>query len=200
MAVESFSMKSTLVVFIKSTLVMLVLAGTTVVAADTWRAGQSDVRVICPMTVGGSFDVSTDALSGSVTASASGSPAFDGSFAVDLRTLDTGISLRNEHLRKAYLEVDKGSGYDTATVSEIDLKGLNRDAPEGKGSFTGALTVHGVTKPVTGAVEVHQAGAGRRVKASFPVNLSDYSIREPRYLGVGVKNTVRVEVAFAVTP
>jgi hypothetical protein len=38
------------------------------------------------------------------------------------------------------------------------------------------------------------------VKASFPVNLSDYSIREPRYLGVGVKNTVRVEVAFAVTP
>jgi len=29
--------------------------------------------------------------------------------AVDLRTLDTGISLRNDHLREKYLEVDKGA-------------------------------------------------------------------------------------------
>ena len=28
-----------------------------------------------------------------------------------------------------------------ATVSAIDLKGLNRDAPDGKGSFTGSLTI-----------------------------------------------------------
>ena len=41
------------------------------------------MRVICPMTVGGSFDVKTAALSGSVTA------------------------LRNEHLRATYLEVDR---------------------------------------------------------------------------------------------
>jgi hypothetical protein len=37
------------------------------------------------------------------------------------------------------------------------------------------------------------------VTASFPVNLPDYSIRKPRYLGVGVKDIVQVEVAFAVT-
>ena len=118
---------------------------------------------------------------------------------MDLRTLDTGIGLRNEHLRENYLEVDKGPGFDTATLSEIDLKGLNPDAPEGKGSFTGVLTLHGVTKTVTGAVDVRQAGGGLRVKASFPVNLPDYSIRKPRYLGVGVKDTVQVEVTFAVT-
>ena len=183
----------------KSTLVGLGLAGATVVAANTWRVGQGDVRVICPMTIGGSFDAKTTALSGSVTASASGSPVFDGSLAVDLRTLDTGIGLRNEHLRENYLEVDKGPGFETATLSEIDLKGFNPDAPEGKGSFTGVLTLHGVTKAVTGAVDVRQAGAGLRVKASFPVNLADYSIRKPRYLGIGVKDIVQVEVAFAVS-
>ena len=43
------------------------------------------------------------------------------------------------------------------------------------------------------------AGAGLRVKASFPVNLPEYSIRKPRYLGIGVKDTVQVDVAFAVT-
>ena len=183
----------------KSTLAVLGLAGATIVAANTWRVEQGDVHVICPMTIGGSFEAKTTALSGSVTASASGSPAYDGSVAVDLRTLDTGIGLRNEHLRENYLEVDKAPGFDMATLSEIDLKGFSPDAPEGKGSFAGSLTLHGVTKTVTGTVDVRQAGAGLRVKASFPVNLSDYSIRKPRYLGIGVKDIVQVEVAFAVT-
>jgi polyisoprenoid-binding protein YceI len=183
----------------KLSLVVLSLVGTTVVAANTWRVGQGDVRVVCPMTIGGSFDARTSALNGSLTASATGSPAFDGSLSVDLRTLDTGIGLRNEHLRGTYLEVDKGPSFDAATLSEIELKGITPDTSEGKGSFTGLLRLHGVTKTVTGTVEVRQAGAGRHVKASFPVNLPDFSIPKPRYLGVGVKDTVTVEVAFAVT-
>ena len=168
-------------------------------AAGTWRVPQGDVRVMCPMTIGGSFDAKTSAVSGSLTSSAAHSPAFDGSLAVDLRALDTGIGLRNDHLREKYLEVDKGAGYDKAVLSDIDLKGLNPDAPEGKGSFTGSLTLHGVKKTVTGPVEVRKTGSGLRVKASFPVNLPDYNIPEPRYLGVGVKNTVQVEVTFTAT-
>ena len=182
-----------------STLLVLSLVGATVTAAGTWRVGSGDVRVICPMTIGGNFDARTTALSGAVTARGSGSAALDGSLAVDLRTLDTGINLRNEHLRENYLEVTKGPGFDTATLSEIDLKGVDPDAPEGKGSFTGVLRLHGVTKTVTGTIDVRQAGTDVHVKASFPVNLADYSIRKPRYLGVGVKDTVTVEVAFAVT-
>jgi polyisoprenoid-binding protein YceI len=187
----------------KSTLVGVVLlaatVGTPVVTANTWRVGQGDIRVICPMTIGGSFEAKTTALSGSVTPSASGSPAFDGSVAVDLRTLDTGIGLRNEHLREKYLEVAKGPGFDTATLSEIDLNRFNANAPGGKGSFTGLLTLHGVKKTVSGPIEVRQADTGLRVKASFPVDLLDYTIAKPRYLGIGVKDVVQVEVAFAVS-
>jgi polyisoprenoid-binding protein YceI len=183
----------------KSFLVVLSLAGTTVAASATWSVGQGEVRVICPMTVGGSFDAKTTALRGSVTASASGSSAFDGSIAVDLRTLDTGIGLRNKHLRENYLEVEKGPGFDMATLSEIDLKGFSPDAPEGKGSFAGLLMLHGTTKTVAGAVDVRQVGAGLRVKASFPVTLADYRIPNARYLGIGVKDTVQVQVAFTVT-
>lgn len=183
----------------KSILVGLALVAVTVLTPTTWRVEQGAVRVICPMTIGGSFDAKTTALSGWVTAGASGSQAFAGSLAVNLRTLDTGIDLRNEHLRGNYLEVDKGPGFDTATLSEIDLNGLNPHAPEGKGSFTGLLSLHGVTKPVTGAVDVRQAGGGLRVRASFPVGLPDYGIRKPRYLGIGVKDIVQVEVAFEVS-
>src|SRR5262249_21766819 len=139
------------------------------------------------------------ALSGSVSPAAGGSTGFDGGFAVDLRTLDTGIDLRNQHLRQTYLEVDKGAGYDMVTISRIDLKGIDPAEPHGKGTFTGSLTLHGVTKPVTGTVDVRPAGDSLRIRGSFPVNLSDFSIPEPRYMGIGVKNTVHVEVIFAAT-
>lgn len=183
----------------KNTILALALAATTTVAAaGPWGVGQAAVSVKCPMTIGGSFDAKTAALSGSLTSA--GRPTLDGSLAVDLRTLDTGISLRNDHLREKYLEVDKGAGYDKAVLSEIELKGLNVDAPEGKGSFTGALTLHGVKKMVSGPVEVRKSGPALRVRASFPVNLPDYSIPEPRYLGVGVKNMVQVDVTFTTTP
>jgi len=183
----------------KSAIAVSLLAGTTLLAASPWQVAQPTVTVKCPLTIGGSFDAKTAALNGSLTTSAARPSALDGGLSVDLRTLDTGISLRNDHLRETYLEVDKGPGFDKALLSEIDLKGLNADAPDGKGSFTGALTLHGVKKAVSGPVEFRKQGSGLRIKASFPVNLPDYNISEPRYLGVGVKNTVQVDVTFATT-
>jgi polyisoprenoid-binding protein YceI len=172
-------------------------AAITSAASGPLRVGQAEVSVKCPMTVGGSFDARTSALTGTLTASAARS-SFEGSLAVDLRTVDTGIDLRNDHLREKYLEVDKGAGYDQAILSEVALQGVNADAA-GKGSFTGSLMLHGVKRTVSGPVDIRQAGTGWRVRASFPVNLPDYNIDKPRYLGVGVKDTVQVSVTFTVT-
>ena len=170
-----------------------------VAASGSWHIGQAEVSVKCPMTIGGSFDAKTSALTGAITTSAARPLAFDGSLSVDLRTLDTGIDLRNDHLRENYLEVDKGAGYDQAVLSDVELRGIKPDTPQGKGTFTGSLSLHGVKKTVTGPVEVRTAGNGLRVRASFPVNLPDYNIDKPRYLGVGVKDTVQATVAFTAT-
>jgi len=177
--------------------IFMLLGGAVLSAtAAPWRVTRGDVSVKCPMTIGGTFDAKTSALSGSLSPSAAHAPALDGSITVDLRTLDTGIGLRNEHLKEHYLEVDKGEGYDKAVLSDIDLKGVHADSSEGKGSFTGLLTLHGVKKTVSGPIEVRKTGEGVRVKASFPVHLPEYNIAEPRYLGVGVKDTVQVDVTF----
>jgi polyisoprenoid-binding protein YceI len=90
---------------------------------------------------------------------------FDGSLAVDLRSIDTGIALRNDHLREKYLEVDKGAGYEQAVLSDVSAAGVNADAPTGKGSFTGSLMLHGVKKTVTGPwrfVRMERAGVSGR--------------------------------------
>lgn len=183
----------------RSTLAALAFAAAAAGAVNPWRVDRGEVRVVCPMTIGGSFDATTTALSGTLTAGAAGAPTLDGSLVVDLRTLDTGIGLRNEHLRENYLEVEKGPQFERATLSAIALAGLDPAAPAGKGTFTGSLTLHGVTQPVTGQVEVRQSGAGLQVSASFPVALMAYGIPKPRYLGIGVKDTVMVEVAFPVS-
>ena len=106
--------------------------------------------------------------------------------------------MRNEHLREKYLEVGKGPGFDTATLSEIDLNGVDAGTSEGKGSFTGLLTLHGVRKTVTEA----STFAGRhRPSREGIVSRRPFGLRhrKPRYLGVGVKDIVQVEVAFAVS-
>ena len=183
----------------KSTLIRVALAAAAAGTPNTWHVGGASVRVTCPMTIGGSFDAKTTALSGSLLAVGADSTAFEGVVAVDLRTLDTGIDLRNDHLRESYLEVDKGSGFETAILTKIAVHGLNLDGPGGSGSFTGLLTLHGVTRGVAGSLGVRHDSAGLRVKAVFPVALSEFGIPAPRYLGVGVKDIVQVEVVAAVT-
>ena len=56
-----------------------------------------------------------------------------------------------------------------------------------------------MTKTVTGDGRRSPGWSRRSREGVFPVTLADYSIRKPRYLGIGVKDIVKVEVAFAVS-
>ncbi len=165
----------------------------------SWQVAHGDVRVVCPMTVGGSFEAKTSALSGTLTLTAPRPAAFSGALAVDLRSLDSGIGLRNEHLRDSYLEVGKGGGYEQAVLTDIRLDG-DAASVQGKTGFSGRLQLHGTTRDVKGQAEVRREGGSVRVEASFPVTISDYGIPKPQYLGVGVRNEVQVKVSLVATP
>ena len=151
--------------------------------------------VLCPLTVGGSFEAKTRSLSGQLTVDPAQPTRLVGELAVDLATLDSGIGLRNTHMRDNYLEVGKGELYARAVLSDIVVKG-EAAAVTGATTFTGTLLVHGARKPVSGQVRVTRTGSDVRIEASFPVNLPDFGIPEPRYLGVGVKDQVQVKVKF----
>jgi polyisoprenoid-binding protein YceI len=152
------------------------------------------------MTVGGSFEARTTALSGSVTLDAARPPAFGGELSVDLKTLDTGIDLRNHHLRDNYLEVGRGEGFERATLSDIHLGDVDAGTFQGRTEFTGTFLLHGTKKSVTGQAEITRAGQSVRVEATFPVTIADYGIAKPQYLGVGVKSQVQVKVSLVATP
>jgi polyisoprenoid-binding protein YceI len=175
-------------------------AATALPAEGPWSASQADVRVLCPLTVGGSFEARTTSLAGAVTVAVPHPAAFVGDLTVDLRTLDTGIGMRNDHMREQYLEVEKGDGFDKAVLSDVHLGEVDAETFQGRTTFTGTLRLHGTTRRITGAADVRRAGSSVRVEAAFPVTLADFGIPKPQYLGVGVKGEVQVKVSFTATP
>lgn len=169
--------------------------GPTRAQSSEWTVRSGTVRVVCSLTVGGSFEAKSTAIAGSFNPISS-TKVWSGEFVVDLNTLDTGIGLRNEHLRGRYLETGRGEGYARALLTEVTLSGIDPDTLTGRGSFTGSLRLHGRTRPVGGQVEVRQTGPSLRVRAAFPVALSQFDIATPRYLGVGVRDEVVVHVTI----
>lgn len=177
-----------------------VLAGAPLRAQGVlWTVRSGDVRVVCPLTIGGRFEAKTRMLSGAVHPGAGPADPWVGEFVVALDGLDTGINLRNNHLRDNYLEIAKGPDFSRAVLTELRLAGLDVSMPSGKGTFRARLRVHGVERPVMGQVELRRGGSGVRVRASFPVGLEQFRIATPRYLGVGVTDEVTVQVTFDMT-
>ena len=167
---------------------------TPALAQEALRVSGGEVTVICPLTVGGSFEAKTENLSGDL-AVASDKQSVKGALVVDLQTLETGIGLRDKHLKANYLEVEKGPEFAEARLQDIRVERL-----KGKTQFRGLLTLHGQQREVTGTADIKPNGSGYRMEATFPVKVADFQIPEPTYLGVGVADEVIVRVNLNAQP
>lgn len=112
-----------------------------------------------------------------------------------LNNFKTGISLRDDHLKKA-LKADVNK-YATFTVSRSSITAPSGKEVKGKGK--GQLALNGVTKdtvfeylatPEEGAIEV---------KGRASIDMTDFKLEPPCYLGVCVDKEVQVNVKFKVT-
>ena len=164
-------------------------------AQETLKVTSGDVTVVCPLTVGGSFEAKTKAVTGQVGPAPQQPGAVGGSIQVKLDTLQTGIEMRDHHMRDNYLEVGKGSEYAVAILEQIQV-----DKVEGKSTFRGKLTLHGQTREVVGTAVVQKKDAGLHIEAQFPVKVSEFQIPKPTYLGVGVRDEIQVKVSLSALP
>jgi polyisoprenoid-binding protein YceI len=116
--------------------------------------------------------------------------------AVSLANLDTGIALRNRHMREKYLEVDK---YPRAelSVARSDVRVPAAGAAT-SGDVDGTMVIHGVSRPVRLAYKARRDERGIHVTGSVHVNIKEHGIQVPSYLGVTVKPDVDVTLSFDV--
>jgi polyisoprenoid-binding protein YceI len=168
------------------------LAGTAR-ATEKYRVSGAEVVIICPLTVGGSFEARTKHVSGEIGPATEQPGAMSGALQVNLQTLQTGIGMRDRHMRENYLEVQKGPEFAVATFEHLRIERL-----EGKTSFRGTLLLHGQRKEVTGTAELRQQDGRISVQAQFPLRVSEFLISAPSYLGVGVRDEVHVKVTMTV--
>jgi len=175
-------------------------AGPQAAGTESWSIAAGNVRVRCRMTIGGSFDAVTSDVSGTLRREASDAGSYTGELRVALATLDTGIGLRNEHLRGTYLELDRGPEFRDAVLSGIVL---DEPLPAGDGrhetGFSASLTLHGVQRTVEGEAELRRRNGRMQVEAEFSLSLDAFDIPPPRYLGIGVRDAIDVAVRFEAT-
>jgi polyisoprenoid-binding protein YceI len=164
-------------------------------AADAYKVSGAEVVVVCPLTVGGSFEARTKSVSGEVAASAAEPGSVSGALRVDLQTLETGIAVRDRHMRENYLEVEKGPEFAVATFDQIRVEKL-----AGKSTFKGTLLLHGQRQEVTGVADLQQKDGRIRVQAQFPIRVSAFQIPKPTYLGVGVRDEIQIKVVLTAEP
>jgi polyisoprenoid-binding protein YceI len=117
-------------------------------------------------------------------------------FQVPLAGLDTGIGLRNRHMR-GYLDVTHFPHAELRVARRVVTfpapgKTVESDAQ-------GTFTLHGVSKPCSIRYRVEQARSGEyRVHGTSRIDIRDFGIDVPSYLGVRVEPSVGIQVDFSL--
>ena len=114
---------------------------------------------------------------------------------VPLRGLDTKIELRNKHMREKYLEVGKFPN----AVLVVPRTQLTGGGDSVTADANGTMKIHGREKPVRFHYTAKKAGAKTTVTGTVRVNIKDFGIDEPSFMGASVKPDVDVSADFAVT-
>jgi polyisoprenoid-binding protein YceI len=115
-----------------------------------------------------------------------------GQFEFELNSLGTGIETRDNHMKNKYLEVGKFPKAALELKSATPIKGWSLKKPAVKDAeFNGVLTLHGVSKPVTGKFQVTDSGG---VSVDFKVKLTDYDVAIPQFAGITVADEVEITV------
>jgi polyisoprenoid-binding protein YceI len=144
----------------------------------------------------------TSNISGSIVANLdSMSLGAAGTFQVDLRTLKTGIDLRDEHMRGRHLHTEKYPyaffRIDSVTECPQALKFDSTYQLHAKGKFF----LHGVWRPIMVTAELRRAKLNHDseslyVTARFALKLDEFGVPRPKALFLKLAETINVEVIF----
>ena len=113
-------------------------------------------------------------------------------FEVDLNTIDTGIGLRNRHMRENYLETDK---YRYTNFSGKITSAKKTDKDKYDVEVEGTISIHGVIKPLMVKGTVTKVDdKDYTIKTMFEVKLSDFKIEVPSLMFLKVSEVIKLQL------
>jgi polyisoprenoid-binding protein YceI len=154
----------------------------------------------------------TTKVSGTIVADPDNAAGSSTEVRVELASLDTGIPMRNQHIRERFLETAK---YPQATFKSVSVNAAAAAIAPNKPvdvEVTGDFTMHGITKRITVPVRIvlipesdltkSTRGPGDWVHATatFSVKLADYDVHVPDTFLVNTVDPIPVKIdVFANT-
>ena len=140
---------------------------------------------------------STTAVKGQIVLSGGTVQAAQSRFTVDLSTLQSDDSRRDNYVRRSSLETTR---FPTAEFVLREVRGLAAPLPaRGPAQFqlAGDLTVHGVTSSVVWETTATFTADGATGKAATSFPFSQFGIQIPRvFLVVSLEDNIRLELDF----
>ncbi len=201
-------MKSTVFTSILIAAIITLVPLSVMAGSETYTFGVSDQRTTVTFESETDFETilgSTNKLSGTLNGDLkAGTAAL--SLALPVASLNTGIDLRDEHIRSEHW-LDAGK-YPEITFVTDSMKRASGDTWKIKGKFT----MHGVTKPIKTTVTIKEipattakkagleSGNWIRATAAFSVKLSDFGVKIPDMAAAKVNDewTIKLQ-SFAGT-
>ena len=182
---------------------LLLLALTTAAAAETWTVSEGSEVVFTSKAPMESFDGKTKQVSGHITCPTGDlSGPLDLHIEVDLASLDTGIGMRNTHMRERHLETDE---FPSAVFTGSSIAAMSAPAlvvgQTVSLTVRGAFDLHGVSRPRDIEAEVTLAADGSLdVVVQFSVSLEDHAIDRPGFLAMKLADEQQVRVRLRAWP
>jgi polyisoprenoid-binding protein YceI len=117
---------------------------------------------------------------------------------IPVNTLDTGMGLRDSHMRKYVFTTDDGKTPDLRFTA--DHSSCSGAGAQSTCQVEGQLSVRGTSRPFTIALKVSKEGEGFRAVGDSIVKLSAYGIPAPSQLGVHTEDDVKLHLDFVARP
>jgi polyisoprenoid-binding protein YceI len=175
----------------RAALLLLVLAGSAPAKAESLRfriqpeASEITFRATSRlMNAEGHFG----RFSGDVVADPAGPTGARISLTIDAASLDTGIEMRDKHLRSADF-------FDIERFPTIAFESVRVEASSRRATVMGRLTLHGVTREIAVPVDVQITETALVASGEFIVNRGEYAMNYNSFLNP-IGNEVRVAFTF----
>ena len=127
-------------------------------------------------------------FSGDVVADPAGPNGARINLTIDAASLETGIEMRDKHLRSAdFFDIER---FPTIAFQSVRVEAAGRRA-----TVMGRLTLHGVTREIAVPVDVHITETALVASGEFIVNRGEYAMNYNSFLNP-IGNEVRVAFTF----
>jgi len=135
------------------------------------------------------------------------SKPFTAVFEVDLASIDTGIALRNEHMRDNFLETKKFPKAVFTVKNQPGVTGVLKDRQKMTIKATGDFALHGVTVKKSVPVDITFYKSCKdtqdkfefcdliQIKSTFNIAFKDHAIKRPEVVFQKLADTVVVTIA-----